>query len=630
MKQRQFRKGYMLVEAILGVTLISMAQVYWLQSEHEQKKVEKAAIFARSLSDVIHAMDKRILLDGRVDKTTDASTGVVTYGNWDATWTGNTAFVDQMIKRELVGRNNPQCGSVSNGWDAKLSVGDTEALVPCSALNPSKIPFDFTIDAKRSSINSTNKHVLKDWYFVLYHDTQAKFQEHSNLYQVIREKAKVYDVLEMTGRHDISLVDRTDSNFREFSQASECIKAEERCGILFRYRNSQASTASEDTALRTDGGNSMMGDLVFRTSAGNPTRCYNDSGEDVSCGFQFDVETGELNTSAKKMTATNFHLIYENINSNIPITTTCDKGASAPDSHSCGISLVGSGVSVEAEAYFDELHTNEVRFERVETANPLTIRESFDSKSPSYNNRLEIARDSVQYHNNSHGQQGVYFGSSLTLDSGSKRLNVSGDGALFKSTGNINLSADTANISGSKVYATIKDDRITSGHFNTSRYGKVQVVNEDNQSEYYREVATSSSILDGTHIVKIDKRVPAGSTIAKATCPTHPTLGTPSVQAYGFPSNGFSTLIISDSGLYNRCSLTTNGGTSSGGFVSSSSSTSQYSSSCEINNTDAKITYSVTTSSGKWLANFKIQEAKGSKTMQGGTLTIVQYCNYPI
>lgn len=503
----------MLLEAIFSIALIATTQVLSLQAKQLVKENREAASFGRTISDVIQAIDKRIMIDGRKE---------LNGNSWESDWIGNTAFVNDMIKRELIAADNLQCGDSIGGWKPNVRNAQDIALIPCDTINNLKVPLGFTIEAFRHA-NATNPDYLSEWGILLYHSSSALFKDNVKHYPTIVNAIKTYDVVSLSGQHSVRYVDRFSTDLSEFKQGSDCDAAGFSCAILVLFKNSEAKNGDEAPFMRVDGLNHLMRDLTFRVQANTPVQCKNYLGQDVNCGISLNQDTEITSTNVNEATAQNYFLMYKELPSGTPVPTYCTKNGAA-DSTPCGYSMIEESGSHFAEAILDRVYATDVVFTDLESDGTIKIRNTLDKTSPLlYNAGLELSKDGIKYTDENGYSQSISFGSlGINVDAGSKVLTlVSGTEIALDAINNIDVATDSINPSQQAI----------------TFYGD-NIVNKTSSGD--SEVATRFQAYDGSHIAAINK-VNSGSSVARVTCPVGDNGTRPASNISLIPYEGFFT-----------------------------------------------------------------------------------------
>ncbi|WP_210499615.1 hypothetical protein [Vibrio crassostreae] len=598
------KKGFTIVEAMLSIALVSVAQLYNVSHAVESERIEDAKSLGKKMAQVLIAMDKRVLLDGYSAPT----------GGWNKVWSGANAFSNEMLGRELIAFGNPVCGDPS-GWSPKVANNNELALIECNLLNGDRFPFKFNVRAERAA-NSSAPNIIEDWEVMIYHNNNTEFEENFRFYAPIRQQAQLYDALTMTGKHEVSFVNRTSGI--EIESSSACYSAKSNCGILFKYRNSKTAETPDDSYLKVDGSTALVDDLYFGVTAPQAAVCYMQGGTEVPCGFDYNAASSELNMHATNVTATNYHLFIED-SAGTPVLTYCndvDTGVSVP----CGISVVDDGGSAVAKAHLNKLHARELILSKFETLDDIVIRETFDNDD----NMLTYSRDGLSYIDKDYGKQFVKFGASMDVDAANQSLEIIGDG--------IDLSSN-----GSSSYTTNRNAYLKSGT------GDITFKNADNASSkaLNGNMASQAFASQGVKIVKMSN-VKSGSSTPKATCPSVDGVA-PTVEARTYPNGSYDTFLKD---FNNNCKtqgtnfiqfkvykpvVTAVGGSGSQPWRNATSmeAKTNYSGfvSCDPNR-DTAVSYQVDGSGSNWIPRFWFWAGTQAKVINNVNMMVMQYCDY--
>ncbi len=630
---RGYRRGFFIIEAMLAIVLFSMVQIYQTLVEQDEIEDARAEELGKDLAEVLYAIDKRVLLDGRVDQTINPSTGVLTKGDWNATWSTTQQFFDNMLGEQLIAVNHPTCGQPT-GWSPKSSDNNALALINCYLMNETATPFGFEFEGSRSSINAVDTHVLGEWSFIAYLQTDDEFDDNFKYFGLIRNKAELYNTLEMTGQHQVTYVDRTLPNYPELASVRDCIAAKSACAIQFKYRVSQIGENANDPYVKVDGSTPLVGDLKFRTTSANPEQCFKADGSNVDCGFDFDLTNGQLDLHANSMTANEFKLIYEN--GGTPVVTVCPDwdnttwnasggrygtGGEVATDTTCGISVINESGSTVAIAHLNKIYADAIIAEAFETSGDILVRKSLDPSNAGYDDYMRFANNGISYY-----KDGV-LGSEIRLDNGIEiladgNLQMSADNATITSSAGINLSAQTVTVESDNFNLKTTTDQTP--HINSP------YIADQMQSA----VATEAMLYDGVTIVGMDI-VQSNSSVAKKTCPATSTGGRPTLRAITYPASGFYT---NDKSVGRICDTT------SSEFISLSvtPSVSRIDTNYAIDVTavatlsgrigcdparDTSVSYRLDTSGSNWIPRMYFYGGN-QYASQPADMIVMQYCDY--
>ena len=622
------KRGFFMIEAIFAILLFAMVQVYQGLVSQDAAMEANAEELGKDLAEILYAIDKRILLDGRVDQTIDPNTGVVTKGDWNGVWGTTQEFFENMLGEQLIATDHPICGKPM-GWVPKAPQNNGLALVNCYLMNETFTPFGFEFEAARTSVNGVDTHVLGDWWFVAYQPTDADFEDNFKYFSTIRNKAELYDSLEMTGQHEVKFVDRTLPNYPELVSVRDCLAVKSACAIQFKYRVSSIGENANDPYAKIDGSTPFVGDLNFRTTAANPEQCFDADGQSVNCGFDFDLTNGNLDLYANSMTGNEFKLIYEH--GGVPIKTVCpDMGNAQWDSGAgkdiipdvtCGISVVNESGSAIAIAHLNKIYANQIVTDVLETTGEIKIRESFDSSDPKFKNYMKFTSDSIAY---------------WAADSETSKIRLK-DGIEVNAHGTLSMLAQKADIKAVKGIAMegeeitfISDNlKLQSSIDQTSHIDSPYITNQTKSA-----VATEAMLYDGVTIVGMDA-VPVNSSVTKKKCPTTSFGKTPTLQAITYPAAGFFT---NDKNVGFTCKTNTKD------FMNvtvETTATPRYSGKSQVTviNTEIKgeigcdpardtsVSYSISDRGNHWTP--KMYFHGGTKyELQDADMMVIQYCDY--
>lgn len=626
-KDMKKRRGYLILEAILGMILISGLYLYSGVQKVESGLRQKAELLGQDMADIIHGIDKRIVLDNRLYTETDAL-GNVTNKDWTASWVGATGL-QEMLREELVGRGNVPCGVPTFGWKPKFTENEDKSLIHCELTKQQLSALGFEVSAERIP-SSLGNHILKSWGVTLFHSNPLEFDEYVRFYGDVIEGFKKNDVLRMSGQHKVYLVDRTTGN--PIPQLADCINFGTSCGIKFEFVTSGSEYDNEDGELRKERA-IMLDDLTFRVSAANPEYCFRPTtdaltgnNERVHCGFDFEVTNGKLGLSANEMNAAQFGLIYKELNTNTPIVTMCWAGDTDSDEATpCGLSVISSSGAL-AKAHLDYLHAAILYFDLLEMDGAIKIRETLDTSKGEYQNVSSYSSDGVTYEDeilnaSSKSLKVIFDDSGITFDADNRDITVRSDNSLLDATATYLTSG------------TISFDVVSGGND-----GSASLTRSTNQSVNLRDsyiedknrktskLATYSQVLDGVKIVGIDK-VNSGVRVRKKKCPISESSGTATVRAVTWPEQGFYSDRVSarfDSG---RCKLNT----TSAWSVRYNGRSWSVAPRCEVNRS-TKVLIKVQETSTSFTPKFGFdvigRSGTGSDWVDGIPMVLMQSCDY--
>lgn len=634
----------MLIDAILGMFLLGSFYIADTYLEKERQNEQVAAALGKDMAEVVHAIDKRLVLDGRELSSFDTSTRKVVLGDWNDSWPTNSDYVS-MLTEELVAPFNNECGLGSSGkWVPKLAVNDSAKLVKCSVASLDSIPFGFRVESERTSIDSAD-HMLSRWTITLWQPTKTGFESYFKYYPSILETFGSHDVLQMAGAHRAYYVNRTTD--QQIKQGSSCFISGTSCGLRFEIDLSQSEFDQGDTELRLDRA-IMLDDFTFRVSAVEPEKCFKPNKdnpsmfEEVHCGFDFDIESGQLNLNVHEMTASNFELMYEDLANQAPVVTLCtaandkDKLEVKP----CGMSVMKGSSSTLASMYVDQVFADQLKVENLETDGDIIIRKSWDkSDSLKFNNRLEISIDKLVRLEPSKddrlvelGEHGIKIEAKNSTIATLSDNSIIGENDLGNSPVTEKLNLDAPNVrlalSGGTANLVTSAKQTKNMH---SRY----------DSGTDSPLATEAFIQQGVNIVSIEE-VPSGGSvkIKEKRCATGSGSAKPSIKVTVFPAKGFNTDIMSSKFDHGRCSPTgRNNGTGVSAVKYRESRgrdwfAGTFSMRCEMNR-NMNVRYDYRRARGYIYPRFffDVQGKSGAggrnyDQISGVPMTVIQFCDY--
>ncbi|MDK9793343.1 tail fiber protein [Vibrio sp. D431a] len=335
----KYKKGFVLIEAILAVSLVSSSVLLRAQYEKRENEIAQYRLVGKEISNIVAAIDKRVLLDGIEGRTT-----------WDGQWNDTNKVLENFTK-ELIAKDNPECGE-PDGWEPNLNENRDVALVSC---NMDRGLFrGFNLESKREGENK----LLQEWKFTLYADDQD-FNKMFDQYERVINSAKLNDAVRVTGAHNYKLIDR--GTGKEIS-IGRCFNLREQCGIEASFTLNKIGIA-EDYHLRVNGENSMRNSLTFASNA-KPAVCYRyDSSNkkiESTCGLEYDIATEALSLNAKDASVGSVYITAENKDDTLSPVFCQDTDDSGNQSQTlCGMTAINSGGSVLAEAYVNAVKADQ-------------------------------------------------------------------------------------------------------------------------------------------------------------------------------------------------------------------------------------------------------------------------------
>lgn len=622
------KRGYALVEAALAISLITSVQVFRASMDAEEMQFSKATEFGKDLAQVLYAIDRRVLLDGRVISEIDPTTGVTTKGDWTGSWSDTDAFFDGMIGQELIGKDHQLCGDSVSGWEPKVPENSRLALVNCFEINRDVTPFGFEFEGRRGGAVSAD-HILGEWSFLVYQPTDDDFYNNFKYYAYIKNKAELFDSLKMTGQHEVSYVDRSHAQLAEFSSISECWGAGSNCAIQFKYRTGQIGESMESPYMEIDGSTSLAGSLRFRTDASSPEKCFvhtdTNGTKAVDCGLDFDLDTGELAARVNEASSSTYELIMES-SGGAAVPTLCTDITGAKKAIPCGLSVVSdSGSSVVASAYLDRVYTGKLHADSIEALDKITIRKSLDNSDPlGYTNTMEVGLEGLIRDDkkgsvmkvgfDDHGITAEALGRTIALSSRNINLKALNDMAVEGR--DIKIKSDNARLIDRKAVAPNLH----------SKYGNPRD----------SKLATQSFALDGVKIVGMDI-VGSGTAVRRKACPSISGKATPRLKWTTYPAAGFNSNIKNVGSTCNTLSPSFfNVRAKTRVIRTSYSNRSQVTKvktdisgkvSCDPAR-DTSVTYGVSSNSSNLTPTYTFWGGSKGKSYRGVKMMLIQYCDY--
>lgn len=623
---RKRKSGYMLIEVILSIALITSFYVYHNTKEDESDRERAASLLGRKMTDVLHAIDKRVMLDGRQLETINTSTGAISKGNWNKNWNGITAFVDQMILQELVSSKNPNCGVPSVGWKPKPQNSEKIALIECGTFESTYLPFQFDIKAERKG-HTTDPSVLKEWTITLFNKNQVDFKNNLKLFPKILNAAKEYDTLNMSGTHRFNYVDvRTG---RKIKEAGDCSRTGFYCGIEFSFINSSTIYASEEGSMRRDGENAMMNDLVFSSDAERPIKCFSENGVEQNCGFIFDEVNGRLQTNVDNVVLDNIDITSKE--GNVKLLCSRKEGGKIVQ-NVCGAAVVDRNGSKLVSAHFDKLYSDRVFAQELELFGGLIVRESLNGKTESakYNNLLNVGHNSISRQKGGSEIGVIKFDTSgVTVDTHNKTLGIKTKDVELDESKIVGSGAATHN--GRGLIIDIKNGLdFESDNLWLKKNIDTTGMNTSTMYVDKSKIATTGIVYKGVRIVGVNHVSRSGVSIPKAQCPSTPTGSRPSVKAVAYPSNGMPTNFQNSKFIPNPCLLNKNGNMIIKNKVIGGRNQKHVESICDDYNLKSRLSYGVSDSGNSWktFMRWNKETKGGGNNVDGYMMVLIQYCEY--
>ncbi len=629
----------MLVDAALGIFLLTgfyIAQTYHVADNQNEELAKK---FGRVMSDVVHGIDRRIVLDGRELSQFDSTSRKTVYGNWNKDWLNQSGYLT-MLNDELIAPLNSDCGKGALAkWVPKIESNNTAALIRCSTINADTIPFGLKVESRRESAIGLD-HILSNWSVTVWHSDKAEFEASFKYYPTILESFKQHDVLQMAATHKAYYVDRNTG--RQIKQGSSCYSLGTSCGLRFEASLSESEFDQEDGELRLDRAISLD-DVTFRVSATSPEACYvpdinKSSGyREVNCGFDYDPESGDLSLALNTATASSYELILEGSSTQIGIQTQCMKDGLS-DSIPCGLSVIESSGASTASLYVDELFTKKLRAKEIELGGDITVRESWDkADSNSYENKLTVGLGGVVKSRPSEALRSIEFDSNgLSVNSDNKRIS-----SISKE---LNVNASTEGVlttTSDKIELMVRNENGEDGTANLVTSAKqTSLMHSDYDPLENSPIATQAFALQGVRVASIETVASGGAeTVVKRTCPASETGKRAQTQISVFPAKGFNTDIMNPNFDYGRCSITGyNNGTKTPAFnlrqvIGSGYVEGIFSVQCEMNR-DLRIDYDYVDTGSVVYPRFYFdvvgKQGNGGNydEISGVPMVVMQFCDY--
>lgn len=446
------RKGFVLVEAVLAVGLISASQLMRIQIESKEQDTAKAISFGKEISDIGYAIDRRVTLDGYQ---------MPAGGSWDSAYPTTNDVVSNMLGKELIARDNPDCG-VPSGWVPVSNNNKTLGLVSCDLAKTKEFPFGFSVKAARKGA-ADDPSIFSEWTVHYYHRNPALFNKHFKHYQRIVNAAKVRDPVNISGSKSFKMVDmRTGIQVSN----SQCLAIGTDCAIEMKL---SALHGMNQIYLRQDGTNSMFGAIKFKTSvnSGDNIKCFRakhdggvSSDQSVDCGVSIGLADNSIKFDGHEANVNTLRLTNQNYGGGAtPVPVKC-KNKLGNDSF-CGFAVIDSASPLAVTYANDVIATGLVRAKDLEaktivgddlTVKRLTSSELIETKDV-------VATESVKSGGNIEAQGDVVSEGKVTV-----KGDVVSGGTLWSQYVNISQNMNVGNAVHAKSgqFESIQSTSITS------------------------------------------------------------------------------------------------------------------------------------------------------------------------
>ncbi|CAH6998875.1 hypothetical protein VCHA53O466_140211 [Vibrio chagasii] len=298
MKHETSSKGFMLLEAILSVSLLTSGLVFSTHQDGKERQLLGAKTLGGDISTLMTAIDRRVFIDGYLSEG----------ASWSQSWVDTSSAVVDGINSKFIGRGH-DCGD-SNGWVPQNGESDL-SLIPCGMWHHSALPMEFDLLAEITS-SSINSKVLDKWSYTLYHEDREDFERYFWLYPEIIASATAKSFTRSTGSWSFGYVDILTN---EPLTVSGCENPSLTCGIKATYTAQPPPSVTHEGYLRVDGSNYHVGHFIF--DGGSTPTCYRGSSATSggvtttaeSCGFLIESDdsihhvTGTVDSTSYKLAA---------------------------------------------------------------------------------------------------------------------------------------------------------------------------------------------------------------------------------------------------------------------------------------------------------------------------------------
>ena len=241
MKNFNKKLGVTLIEALLGLSIISTVSIYGGIEYKEYLEKEKVYKMALKLESVLSAFDQRFYIDGY-----DAS-------NWGSGLSFNTNdLVSSLINKELISTFNKSCG-VAGGWNPLSEDKRESALVSCEMISFNNLDLNESIEIYIDD----NNFMESISYYVGVSELPTdknfddKFSSLINILPILKQKSES----NISGLKDYFYVN--EDNITKKIGFKECMSAKNKCLIASVW-----SRSGETEQLNINETNSMLNDAI--------------------------------------------------------------------------------------------------------------------------------------------------------------------------------------------------------------------------------------------------------------------------------------------------------------------------------------------------------------------------------
>lgn len=196
--------GLSLIEALLTLSIFSIISLSIMINSMETKKKENFINFANTISELLSAIDKRLIIDEIQENNIQEQFSDSNFGT-----NINLAFASR----------DHECGDKIDGWQPKN--GNKILLLPCNMWTK-RIPYNFKIDTEFLIEDER----LYGVFFIFKPSKKEILKESSimiNLYNLLSKKVNA----NMIGTQSYSLIDENGISLNKI----ECLNLKENCYI---------------------------------------------------------------------------------------------------------------------------------------------------------------------------------------------------------------------------------------------------------------------------------------------------------------------------------------------------------------------------------------------------------------
>lgn len=256
---KKTKKGFTLIEALIGISIASTGTILYLQMESDETKKKQTLNFANEAKSIINAIDYRFTVDG------------YSPNNWaNDNWANEKEIVEKLIKEDLTSKYLTTC---NNGkWEPSSIAERSSKIIKCDLWKERNgLKLDMEANLEKDSVGYIQS-------FDLYFSFKDSQEFKSNYMDLKYSLSKVFsdNSKDVSGRHYYSYVQK--SNKKKEISGSDCLKSPMNCSIKIGINRSGGREY-----VRMDGSNSMLNShLSFvKTEDTSPLKCIKWSNSDA-------------------------------------------------------------------------------------------------------------------------------------------------------------------------------------------------------------------------------------------------------------------------------------------------------------------------------------------------------------